>query len=105
MVGKCPVVEQVDRNEDKHLDSPDAQRDCGWFESRNEVEGEPRSRGWASEEAWEGLRGDERQLKECECGACELSAAKLIFKEVRCVNPSLECTRYALCIVGHPDCP
>ena len=67
MIGECPVIEQVDGNEDEHLDSPDAQRDCQWFESWDKVEGESRSWGCAGEEAWEGLGGNEGQLKECEC--------------------------------------
>jgi hypothetical protein len=62
--GECPVIEQVDRDKDEHLDSPDAQRDCRWFESRNEVERESRGWGRAGEEAWEGMGGDEGQLEE-----------------------------------------
>ena len=59
MVGGCPDIEQVDRDEDNHLDSPDTRWDCGWLESRNEVEGESRSWGRANEEVWERICGDE----------------------------------------------
>jgi hypothetical protein len=63
-VGKRPVIEQVDRDKDEDMDSPDAQRNRAWFESRQEVPGELRSCGRTGEETGKRLRGDEGQLKE-----------------------------------------